>query len=112
MRKFIYASGILLAGILFLGGCKKSEEPVAGTPPPLTLNATTFRPAFESAAPELKAVVDQVMMNIQGSMYPQALKDLAKLGANPALTEAQKKAVSDLTDQLNKKMAAMQQLPK
>ena len=81
-------------------------------PPPLVINATTFRPAFESASPEIKAAVDQVMMNIQDSTYPQALNGLATLAANPALTEAQKKAVSDLTDQLNKKMAAISALPK
>lgn len=97
-----------MAGVLLLGGCKKSDAPAAGAPPPaLVVNATAFRPAFASASPEIQAVVKQVMMNMQGSMNQQALSGLATLAANPALTEPQKKAVSDLTDQLNKKIAAI-----
>ena len=47
------------------------------------------------------------MMNIQESLYADALNGLAKLAATPALTEAQKKTVADLTDQVQKKMAAL-----
>lgn len=108
----ICSAGLVLAGMLLLGGCKKSAEPVVATPSVQSINATTFRPAFESASPEIKAVVDQVMMGIQSSVYSQSLDGLANLAANPALTEAQKKAVSDLTDQLNKKIAAMSAPPK
>jgi len=112
MKKIICSAGAVLTGILLLGGCKKSAEPVATTPSAQVINATTFRPVFESASPEVKAVVDQVMMGIQSSVYPQALDGLANLAANPALTEAQKKAVRDLTDQLNKKLAAISAPPK
>ena len=107
MRKTINLAAVFLAGIVLLGGCKKSDAPAAGIPPPLVINASTFRPAFASASPEIQAVAKQVMMNMQGSMYQPALSGLATLAANPALTEPQKKAVSDLTDQLNKKIAAI-----
>ena len=111
MRTIICLVGVVLAG-LCLNGCKKSAEPAAETPTAQAINATEFRPAFASASPQTKAVVDQVMMDIQASLYPGALNDLAKLAANPALTETQKKVVGDLTDQLKKKMAAIATPPK
>jgi len=52
------------------------------------------------------------MMNIQASLYGNALDGLAKLAAHPALTDVQKKVVADLTDQLKKKMAAAAGQPK
>lgn len=95
-----------LATILCTSGCKKSEQAATGTPPPQGINATEFRPAFAAASPEIKAQVDQVMMNIQSSMHAEALKGLDKLAADTTLTDTQKKAVSDLSEQIKKKLEA------
>jgi hypothetical protein len=99
------SSALGLAGLL--GGYSKASAPPPETTSPLVINATDFRPAFATASPEIKAQVDQVMMSIQSSVYNEALKGLAKLAANPALTEPQRKAVSDLTDHVKRKMAAL-----
>ena len=107
MRKVLFLAAAILGGIGLFSGCKKAAEPPPGTPVPHAINATTFRPAFVSASPEIKAQVDQVMMDIQGSLYTDALNELAKLAANPSLTDAQKKAVADLADQVKLKMTEL-----
>ena len=94
---------VALTSMMFVSGCKKSNQP----PPP-----TEFRPSFADASPEVKAVVNQVMMDLQGSLYSEALKNLAKLEANPALTEVQKRAVIELTAQTKEKIAAIAGPPK
>src|SRR5438552_10707064 len=89
----------LLISIVPLAGCN--------TPPPAhatvdTIDASQFRPAFSSAAPEIKALVDDVMMSIQDSNLTKALVDLDKLANNPSLTDPQKKVVNDLAEQVKK----------
>ena len=107
MKRTISLVAVAVAVAAFFTGCNKSSETPPGTPPPQAINATEFRPAFATASPEIKAAADQVMMNIQSSMFQEALSGLAKLSANPALTEAQKKSVADLTEQVKKKIAAI-----
>jgi hypothetical protein len=103
--------GVILAGF-WLSGCKKSAEPAAEAPPLQAINATEFRPAFASASTEIKTSVDRVMMDIQGSFYTDAQNELAKLAANPAINESQKKVVGDLAEQVKRKMAAIAGPPK
>ena len=112
MRKALLFVAAALAGIGLFSGCKKAAEPPPGTPIPHAINATTFRPAFASASPAIKAQVDQVMMDIQGSLYTDALNELIKLAANPSLTDAQKKVTADLADQVKQKMAELNAPPK
>jgi len=95
---------VLIAMQFALVGCKKSEQ---GTDTSVdVLDASKFRPAFASAPAETKATVDAIMTSIQDSDYKKALAGLEKLGSTPDLTEQQKKVISDLTAQLNKKVAA------
>ena len=111
MRTFICLVGVVLAG-LWLSGCKKSAEPAVDTPPMQAINAIEFRPAFASASTEIKASVDKVMMDIQGSLYTDAQNELAKLAADPAINESQKKVVGDLAEQIKRKMASIAGPPK
>jgi hypothetical protein len=97
--------GLLLTGVLSLAGCGKDTSASADSTVQV-VDATNFRPAFESASPEIKAIVDNVMMSIQSSTYRNALTGLDRLAGMPALSEAQKKVVADLTGQLKKKLAA------
>jgi hypothetical protein len=112
MKTIMPSVAAVLAGMLLLCGCGKSSESAPGSPPPQIINAVDFRPAFASASPELKDQADQVMMNLQASLYTKALDGLAKLAANPALNDTQKKVVGNLTEQLKKKMAAIAAPPK
>ncbi len=111
MKSPIWLPGILAVSLLTSGGCGKSDSSTASTGEVPLINATQFRPAFETAPPEIKAVVDNVMMSIQGSLYTDALAGLDKLANTPTLTEPQKKVVADLADQIKKKMAALAPKP-
>lgn len=95
----------LVAIIACIGfGCKKQEAPVGSDVQ--ILDASKLRPAFASAPPEQQAVVDSVMMSIQGSNLPKARGELDKLAAMPGVTDAQKAVIKNLGDQLDKKIAA------
>lgn len=97
--------GLLLVGTLIFVGCGKSEKPAPVENSVQIIDATSFRPAFESASPQTKAIVNDAMMSIQGVAYQKALADLDKLASLPDVTEAQKKVVANLSDQVKKKMS-------
>jgi hypothetical protein len=98
--------GILAACLFTIVGCGKSDSSNTSASQGQVIDATKLRPAFATATPEVKAVVDQVMTGIQASIYKDALAGLDKLAANPSLTDEQKNVVASLTDQIKKKMAA------
>ncbi len=106
MKAIIGLLGVLTLSLLFFVGCSKSESSGASTGEAQVIDATRFRPAFATAPPEVRAAVDDVMMSIQASLYPKALAGLDKLANTPTLTEPQRAAVADLTNQLKRKMAA------
>jgi hypothetical protein len=105
MKMSSWVPVLLMAGGLVLTGCKKSEKPAPVSSTIQVIDATNFRPAFASASPETKAIVNDTMMSIQSVDYEKTLADLAKLSNLPDLSEAQKKAVADLSDQVKRKMA-------
>lgn len=104
MKPSIWISPLLLAGVLAFSGCGKSGEPTPAGASIQAIDATKLRPALESASPQAKALVDDVMMSIQSVAYRKALAGLDKLASLPDLTDAQKKVVADLSDQLKKKL--------
>jgi hypothetical protein len=106
MKTPISLFGILTACLLSFTGCSKSDAPAPGTGEALTIDATQLRPAFANASPEVKAIVDKVMMSVQASALQDALAGLDKLASTPDLTEPQKKVVASLTDQIKRKLAA------
>ena len=97
-------AGVFLVSLLATAGCKKQEAPVGADVQ--LLDATKFRPAFASAPPEQQAIVDSVMMSIQGSDPLKARAELNRLSRMPGVTDAQQKVVKDLIEQLDKKIAA------
>ena len=98
-------AGVLLISLLATGpGCIKQEAPVGADVQ--ILDASKFRPAFASAPAEQQAVVDSVMMSIQGSQFDKARAELDRLSKMPGLTDAQQTAVKGLSGQLDKKIAA------
>jgi hypothetical protein len=109
MKLCLWISPLLLAVALTFSGCGKSEEPPPAGASVQTIDATKLRPAFESATPQAKALVDDAMMSIRDSNYQRALADLDKLSGLPDVTEAQKKAAADLSDQVKKKMEKLAQ---
>jgi len=71
------------------------------------LDASKFRPAFARAPAEQQAVVDSVMMSIQGSDFVKARAELDRLSKMPGVGEQQQVVIKDLGDQLDKKIAAV-----
>ena len=91
-------------------GCKKEQAPVGSGVQ--VLDASKLRPAFASAPADQQAVVDSVMMAIQGSDFPKARAELDRLSKLPGVNEQQQAVIKDLSDQLEKKIAAIANAPK
>lgn len=107
MRFSHWIPGLLMISALAFAGCGKSDAPAPTVSTAHEIDASNFRPAFSSAKPEIKAIVDNVMMSLQGSSDKDALAGLNKLASLPDLSEAQKKVVADLSDQIKRKQAAL-----
>jgi hypothetical protein len=105
--KFIVRLAVLfLLAASITVGCKKKQEGPAGSDVQM-LDASKFRPAFARAPAEQQAVVDSVMMSIQGSDFVKARAELDRLSKMPGVGEQQQVVIKDLGDQLDKKIAAV-----
>jgi hypothetical protein len=60
---------------------------------------------LELAPPELQALAENAWKSVQQGAFPEAVKCLAQLEANPALNDAQKKSTVDLAEQVKKQVA-------
>ena len=61
--------------------------------------------AFVSASPELRDAVTKVAFSFRYGQNEQAVEQLDKIAADPALTADQKKVVSEVMDQLKQVIA-------
>lgn len=90
---------LLLAGIVGVAGCGKQEAPppvVQGT----TIDLPKLRGAFETATPETQAALSEVSMGVRYGDFARALVALEKLVNAPGLTDAQKKVVAEVAEQV------------
>ena len=88
-------------------GCSKSAPQAGGVTAEVdVLDASKFRPAFESAPAETQAQVNKIMLAIGSSDFIGALTGIETLTNSPGITEPQKKVTADLAAQLQKKLAA------
>jgi hypothetical protein len=95
----------LLAVALAPVGCSKKDSQPTNVPAPVTLDVPKLRSAFEAASPELKALADEAIKNIEfGRSYANGLATLEKLANAPDLTDDQKKIVAAVTEQVKKLM--------
>ena len=99
-----FAVLLLLAAVIG-GGCKKEQAPAGSSV--AILDASKLRPAFARAPADQQAVVDSVMMSIQGSDFPKARAELDRLSKMPGVAEQQQIIIKDLGDQLDKRIAAI-----
>jgi acetate kinase len=97
MVMFLLAGG--LVGALALTGCGK-QKPAAPTVGGVTVDMPKLREAFATAAPELQTAISEVNMGIRYGEYARAIAGLDKLSNAPGITEAQKKIVSEVTEQI------------
>lgn len=101
MKKTNCIYGALAAGFLALAGCGQSQK----APPPTVINGVKvdlpkFNQAFVTVNPELQSSLGKVSMAIRYGQYPEAVAELEKLASNASLTEPQKKAATELLEQL------------
>jgi hypothetical protein len=89
----------VLAGVLALVGCGKPAPP-ATAQEGVTANLQKLREAFANASPELQSAVSEVAQGFRYGDYPTSMKALAKLDSAPGLTDAQKKAVAGVAEQI------------
>ncbi len=96
----------LLAVALAPMGCGKKQEPIVAAPT-ITIDVPKLRAAFESAGPELKAMSEDAIRNVQyGRNYNAGLATLEQLANTSGVTEDQKKIALEVADQVKRILAA------
>ncbi len=102
MKTTSWMLGAIVAGMLALCGCSKS----ASTDPKLSQNpAVRFTAAFPTPTPELQASINKINLGLRYGQYPEAIVELDKMANDASLTEAQKKAVNDMIEEVKKRAA-------
>lgn len=89
----------LLAAVVAVAGCGKKEVPPPA-PQGVTVDVPKLREAFANASPECQTAVSEVAMGVRYNDCPSAFKALAKLDSAPGVTEAQKKVITTVTEQV------------
>jgi hypothetical protein len=105
MKTTHYLLIVATAGLLAMAGCGKSKTP---PPPPGTMvyDVTKLFEAFPAPSPETKMSLDKIRFAVRYRQYDVAVAELDKLTQIPDLTEDQKKAIADKTEQVKKAMTA------
>jgi hypothetical protein len=99
MRNANWITTLLFAGVLALVGCGKKEAPTP-TVQGVTVDWPKLDKAFYTASAEVRNILPEVEMGVRFRDYPRAFAALAKLDSAPGVTEAQKKAVAEVTEQV------------
>jgi hypothetical protein len=111
MKTMNWVSGILVVGLLAFAGCGKSDTGSYQSIP-AAMDITKFRAAFPSPTPEQRDNFAKACDGVRYGLYPNALAALDKLSNDASLTDAQKKAVADLTEGIKQTMAKAAAPPK
>ena len=91
---------LLLAGLLALAGCSKSNAPQAPAHPPGTIDVGKLSQAFPAPSPEVQGSLGRLRFCARYHAYQSALVELNKLAQAPGLTEPQKQAINDVIAQV------------
>jgi len=101
MKTTNWILGGFAAGLLALAGCGQSQK----APQPMVISGVKvdlpkLQQAFPADNPELQSSLNAVTMSIRYGQYAEAVAGLEKLANNAALTEPQKKVVTEVVEQL------------
>ena len=99
-----WITGLLLAGVVAFAGCGKPAS-TQGQAPTAVMNIAKFQEAFPSPTPAQQSNIDKMRMAVRYGTYPEALAALDNLAGDAALTEPQKKAVSDMIESIKQTQA-------
>jgi hypothetical protein len=103
MKTLNWISGLLLAGVLLaFTGCGKADK---STEHGLPAAMARFDQAFASPTPEQKDIIFNVVQGLRYRRYPDTLAALDTLSSVAGLNDAQKKAVSDVTQEVKQAQA-------
>jgi cell pole-organizing protein PopZ len=99
MRIVKWSTLLSLAAILAWAGCgkPKSQAPVVQG---ITIDVPKLRAALGTSTPEVQTALEEVATGVRYRDFSQALGGLDKIARTPGLTEAQKKAVAEVTEQV------------
>jgi hypothetical protein len=95
--------GIFVMSVIAFVGCSKPESPpvrVGG------IDSTQLRQAFQDSPAETHRAVDQVLLKVRYHQYPEAIAGLDALTSDAAITEPQKKAITNTIEQVKNVMAS------
>jgi hypothetical protein len=90
---------LLLSGALAMVGCGKPKQEVP-TAQGVAVNIPKLREAFASASPECQSAVNEVAQGFRYGEYTTSMAALAKLDSAPGVTDAQKKIVAEVAEQI------------
>ena len=96
---------ILTAGVLALTGCGKSGDKSVPPPPAGVVDFSALQTAFPAPTPEISTSFSKLGFATRYRQFEPALVELDKLSRLPNLTEAQKKAVDEVIEQVKQALA-------
>ena len=107
MMKTLHWLLLALATTAFaISGCKKSETIPSPQVNGVTVDMPKLQDAFKGASPDVLGQVTQVSYGIRYGDYMKAMEALDKLSNDPNTTEAQKKVVNEVIEQVKQVMNA------
>jgi hypothetical protein len=98
MKTMQYLLVVLMAGVLALAGCGKSNKQPARTPG--VPNVSDLLQAFPNPSQDVTTSLDKIRFASRYGQWEQALVELDKLSNMPNLTDEQKKAINDVIEQV------------
>jgi hypothetical protein len=105
MKIVHYPLLILMAGVLVLAGCGKSDKSAAQARTPGMVELSDLQKAFPAPTPEASASLDKIRFALRYHQYDIVLVELDKLAHLPNLTDAQKKATDEVIEQVKQAIA-------
>jgi hypothetical protein len=100
LMMFMLASG--LVGVLAFSGCGKQNS-AAPTPGSVMVDLPKLQQAFATTTPDLQTALSEVAMGVRYGDFPRAFAALDKLANAPGITDAQKKIVGEVIEQVKAK---------
>ena len=104
--RYILFLAALVSVLIGLAGCGKNAKAA----PPVALNGVRIdlpklQQSCDSSNFTVRDSLDKVRLSIRYADYRTALAELAKLANNPDFSEAQKKTVNEVSDQVKQAFA-------
>ena len=111
MKTTKYLFLILTVGLLALAGCGKPDKAATTARVPGRVDLSQLQQQFPNPTPEVTACLSKITFACRSRIFDTAQAELDKLAQLPNLTEAQKKAVDEVVEQVKTAMKARAAAP-